>query len=214
MALGLSTGNGEGGSFLPLIKFDARSGRLTLVEKNANGVDWDETDITRQQPVMAVDFGSIEVGWLQYSKPPVFLLVPLGDPMPAKPDGDFKQGFRLKLAGKALSGVRELSTTSKTVITAIDKLHSAFERAPEAAEGKIPVVKFVDSEAAKIKTPQGTLTFYAPVFEVVQWVDRNADMLGPRTVPPPVKQVRQAAPAGGAPLPAKGATIEEDAIPF
>lgn len=204
MALGLSTGNGEGGSFLPLVKFDSRSGRMSLSDRvqGVNGWESVETDITRDQPAFAVDMGSIEVGWIAFGKPPVFAVAPLGTPMPKRPEGpDAKQGFRVKVAGKALKGVREWATTAKCVIAQIDALHTLYEAAPEAAEGLIPVVKFVDTISVKTQTPQGQTVNYAPILEIIQWVPRNADMLGTRTVPAPaakaapVTQAAKAAPA-------------------
>lgn len=214
MALGLSIGNGEGGSFLPLVKYDARSGRMSLSDRvqGPNGWESQETDITRQQPAFACDFGSIEVGWIAFGKPPIFAVAPLGQPMPKRPEGpDLKQGFRVKVAGKALGGVREWATTSKAVVAVIDALHTSFEAAPEAAEGKIPVVRFVDTTPIKTQTPQGTTTNYAPVFEIVQWVERNTDMLGPRTVPAPARQVREPTPP---PAGAQADARLNDEIPF
>lgn len=198
MALGFTMGNGEGGTFLPLVKYDARSGRMSLSDRvqGPNGWESVDTDITRDQPAFAVDFGSIEVGWIAFGKPPVFAVAPLGHTMPKRPEGpDFKQGFRVKVAGKALKGVREWSTTANAVKGALEEIHTQYEAAPEAAEGKIPVVQFVDTKAIKTSTPGGHTTNYAPILKIVQWVDRNADLLGPRTVPPPVRQVREAAPA-------------------
>lgn len=228
MALGFSgTGNGEGGSFLPLLKYDARSGRMNVAQRAQNTVtgQWETTDedITRlakgETPSFVMDFGSIEIGWIEFSKPPAFAVVPLGNPLPAKPGDGFKQGFRVKVAGKLLVApdggiVREFSSTSNAVKTALDELHSAFEEAPEAAEGKIPVVAFQDTRAVKTQTPQGTTTNYAPVFGIVQWVDRPEAILGKRTVPPPVKQIAPAvASVAAKPIPQKS-PITADKIPF
>ena len=218
MALGFTMGNGEGGSFLPLVKYDARSGRMSLSDRvqGVNGWESVDTDITRDQPTFAIDFGSIEVGWIAFGKPPVFAVAPLGQPMPKRPEGpDFKQGFRVKVAGKALKGVREWSTTANAVKGALEEVHTAFEAAPEAAEGKLPLVQFADTTPIKTQTPQGTTTNYAPVLKIVGWVERNGDMLGPRTVPPPAaRQAAPAHPAGGAPLPPKSGADLNDDIPF
>lgn len=211
MGLGLTTGNGEGGSFLPLVKYDSRSGRMSIVDRvqGANGWESIDTDITREQPTFAMDMGRLEVGWIAFGKPPIFAVAPLGQPMPKRPEGpDAKQGFRVQIAGKVLKGVREWATTAKCVISVIDELHTAYEAAPEAAEGKIPVVKFVDTKAVKTQTPQGQTVNYAPVLEIVAWVERNADMLGPRTVPPP------AAKAAPAAAPKAASPIEDDSVPF
>ena len=62
----------------------------------------------------------------------------------------------------------------------MNALHTAFEAAPEAAMGKIPVVKMTSADPVKA----GQATNYQPVFQIVAWVDRP-DVLGPRTVPAP-----------------------------
>jgi len=214
MGLGLGTGNGEGGSFLPLLKFDSRSGRMAITQRkqHANG-SWgrEDIDITRQQPEFVVDFRTIEVGWIEFGKPPAFAVVPLGEPMPKKPGDGFKQGFRVKVAGKVLAApdggiVREWATTAKCVINALNDLHNTYEQAPEAADGKIPVVKFVDTTPIKTQTPQGTTTNYAPVFDVVKWVDRP-EMLGAATVPLPGK------PATPAPKQTTADALQDE-VPF
>ena len=70
MALGLgSTGNGEGGAFLPLAKYDARSGRFSIVQRSQDAMGvWssDDTDITRDQPQFVIDFGSTYGLWTYY----------------------------------------------------------------------------------------------------------------------------------------------------
>ena len=228
MALGLGGGggNGEGGAFLPLLKYDARSGRMNVSQRSQNAITgaWEseDQDISRlakgETPSFVVDFGSIEVGWIEFSKPPAFAVVPLGKAMPAKPGEGFKQGFRVKVAGKLLATpegamVREFASTSNAVKGAMDTLHTAFEAAPEAAAGKVPVVAFVDTRAIKTQTPQGTTTNYAPVFEIVQWVDRHA-MLGERTVPPPIAGAKPAPAPAAAPAPAPKVKEMEDSIPF
>lgn len=207
-------GNGDGGTFLPLVKYDARSGRMSLSDRvqGANGWESVDTDITREQPIFCMDFGSIEVGWIAFGKPPTFAVAPLGQPMPKRPEGpDFKQGFRVKVAGKSMKGVREWSTTANAVKGAVEEIHTAFEAAPEAAEGKLPLVQFSDTKPIKTPTPGGSTTNYAPVLQIVGWVDRNADMLGPRTVPAPGKK---AAPVSASAATPTKAPIEDDAIPF
>ena len=188
MALGLQNGNGDGGSFLPIAKYDARAGRLFRVDRNQRGDgSWqsDNVDITQPAPQFAIDMGSIEVGWLTFTATgPSFKLVPFGTVMPEKPTPEHKAGFRVKLGGKIMGGVREFAASAKCVLSAIDELHTAFELAPEAAAGKIPLVKMSGTKPVVSKGPQATTTNYAPIFEIVGWVDRLQDM-GERTVEPP-----------------------------
>lgn len=217
MALGLNTGSG-GTDFLPICKWDARAGRFFRVDR-AQGVDgWGSTDVdlTMDKPKFCVDFGSIETGHMAFLPTgPDFHLAPLGSPMPPKPSKDHKAGFRVKLAGNALNGVREFSSSAKSVLASIDNLHSAFEAAPEAAAGKVPVVELSGSTTVVTTGPNGKVTSYSPTFTIVAWVDRIAEF-GDRTVPAPgaakpahaqaPAAAHSAPPAGHVPPPASVAT--------
>lgn len=231
MSLGLNTGS-SGGDFLPIVTFDARAGRMFRVDRaQASDGSWasNKVDITNAQPTFLVDLGSIEVGWAAFLPTgPSFEMAPLGQAMPAKPSNDHKQSFRVKLfSPKHLDGLREFSSSSKAVISAIDKLHSEYEAAPEAAAGKLPVVRLSGSTPITTKGPQGTTTNYSPVFEVVSWADRPADWAA-RSVPAPTAGARTSAPAPQAsapvsnhvpppspkPAPSPALVSAEDEIPF
>jgi hypothetical protein len=93
---------------------------------------------------------------------------------------NYRNGFRVPVAGNAIGGVREMAGNSAALINGMNALHTAFEAAPEAAMGKIPVVKMTSADPVKA----GQATNYQPVFSIVSWVDRP-DVLGPRTVPAP-----------------------------
>ena len=111
------------------------------------------------------------MGWVFFVKgaAPLFALVPYGQAMPERPtspgnDGtgkaqNFRQGFRVPVAGKALGGVRELAGQSAALINGLNELHSAYEASPEAAMGKIPVVRMTRTDAIK----SGQATNYQPV---------------------------------------------------
>lgn len=202
MALGLS--NGSDREFLPLAIYDARAGRLFKVESKQGPGGWERerVDISSPPPAFAVDLGSIEVGWILFTVgAPDFQMVPLGHPLPAQPSKEHKQGFRVKVMGRALDGLREFSHTAKCVLGAVDDLHSLFEAAPEAATGKIPVVKLSGTVPVVTKGGGQTSTNYRPVFEIIQWTDRAPEM-GERTVPAPGgKAAHKPAPAPAAAVP-------------
>jgi hypothetical protein len=184
-----------GGEFVPILAYNAVSGRLALRDRvqNVSG-DWEakETDVTMTQPAFAVDFGRLEVGWCHFVKgmAPLWSMVPYGQPLPERPASpgqdisgkvlNYRNGFRVPVAGNAIGGVREMAGNSAALINGMNALHTAFEAAPEAAMGKIPVVKLVSADPVKA----GQATNYQPVFEIVSWVVRP-DVLGPRTVAPP-----------------------------
>ena len=186
---------GTGGNFTPVLKFKANQGRLYLSDRtqDLNGV-WttNETEITNDRPQFAMDFGRLEVGWCHFMQgmAPQWFMVPYGEPVPPKPGSpgndvagkalSFQQGFRIPVAGKALGGVREFGGNSKALLTGMNELHSAFEAAPEAALGQIPLVTLTHNVTVKT----GQSTNFQPVFEIKSWIDRH-EILGPRTVPPP-----------------------------
>lgn len=221
MALGFSN-TSSNGEIVARVQYDARAGRLFKVEREQDaGGAWssDKIDITSQNPTFIVDMGSIEIGWLAFTATgPSFALAPLGSPFPERPTPEHKQGFRVKLfSPKNLDGLRELASSAKVVMAALDDLHSSFEIAPEAAQGKVPVVQLTGATPVVSKGKGGTSTNYAPIFKIVSWADRPAD-LGERTVPVP--GARAAAPVS-APAPtnhveapkAREPAFADDAMP-
>lgn len=216
MALGLQTESGGGGDFTPILKFDARAGRMFRVDRtqDASG-SWQTDNVEVTNGFQAVmDLEQVQVGWCLFAAgvQPSFSLVPLGQALPAKPSDQHKQGFKMMLKlGKSIGGdVRELSATSKAVLSAVDELHTAFEAQKAQHRGQLPVVAMTGSKAI-VSTGQGkSSTNYAPMFEIVKWVDRPADLplaansnAPAPTTPPaetaqPVQQMRattQVAPA-------------------
>lgn len=184
MALGLQTESGAGGSFTPVVKFDARAGRMFRVDRDqdASG-SWNTENVEVTNGFTAVmDFENLEVGWCLFAAgvAPQLSLVKLGQPLPQRPTDQHKQGFRMLMKlGKSSGGdVREMAATSKAVIGAVDELHTAFEAQKGANPGKLPIVALTGSKAI-VSTGKGqTSTNYAPVFEIQKWVDRPADLGG------------------------------------
>ena len=107
---------------------------------------------------------------------------------------NYRQGFRVPVAGNGIGGVRELAGNSAALINGMNELHSAYESAPEAAMGKIPVVKMTDTIAVKT----GQSTNFQPIFTVISYVDRP-EVLGPRTVPAPKAAAESAVQAATVP---------------
>lgn len=226
---------GAAGNIVPGLKFKANQGRLYLYDRvqDLNGV-WSpqEIEITDSRPQFAMDFGRLEVGWCHFMQgmAPQYFMVPYGEPMPPKPGSpgnddatgkalSFQQGFRIPVAGKALGGVREFTGNSKALLNGMNDLHSAFEAAPEAALGQIPIVTLTHNITVKT----GQSTNFQPVFEIKSWVDRH-EILGPRTVPPPrasvplsrmsPQDVAAMAAASVPPTPAPQAKVPADEMPF
>jgi hypothetical protein len=203
MSLGLKAFHG-GGVFVPRVEYNAKSGRLTRVDRTADGTENIRIDVTMQQPIFAWDIGSIEIGWANFQSgaAPSLVMVPYGQPMPARPNREHKAGFRSKIWDGREPSAREFSATAGVTVNAIEALWDQLAAAPEAIAGKVPVIQLVNVIA--ITAQRGTN--YAPDFRVVQWIDRAEQVFGPRTVAapgqPPILSIVQAAPAPVVPTPA------------
>ena len=239
MAFGIpGSDSGSGGEFLGRINVDARSGFWTITKRiQKDGMWTNDTTPPFQNPTMLMDFGGLHVGYIKIANPPAFMVVPVGQTVPPepqemqegrpgeKPRKAFQEGFRIKVMSQKTFGDGDayyFSANSKTVVKAVEALWLQFCASPEAAAGKVPVVNVTGSAKVKKDTPQGTSTFFAPIFEIAQWVDRPA-VLGDRTVPPPAARAAQpaAAPAPSAPpanhVPPPAAApqaVSAEALPF
>lgn len=183
MGLGLQTESGGGGDFADIIKYDARAGRMFRVDRTqgANGWETNSVEITNGFTFVP-DLDNVQVGYALFAAgvAPSFTMVPLGDPLPHKPSDQHKQGFKLmsKLGASSGGDLRELASCAKTVIGAISTLHDAYTAGKAANPGKLPVVALTGSTPV-VSTGQGkSSTNYAPVFEIVKWVDRPAELVG------------------------------------
>ena len=202
MALGFNTESTGGGDILPIIKYDAKAGDFIRQDRmqDATG-QWVKDESEMALPVkVAMDIDALEVGWLSFaSGAPDFRMVKVGEPMPAKPEGDFKNAFRVRVASKDL-GLREFSHSAKTVLRAMDELHNQFVAEKANNPGKIPVVEISGTTPVKVNTPQGELRFKAPAWSIVQWIDKPASMSGGQ---------QEAAPEP-APAPAPSPAVSDD----
>jgi hypothetical protein len=182
MSLGLSAYHASG-EFSPRIEYNAKSGRMTRVDRTTDGTENIRIDITMIQPAFAFDLGSIEIGWANFQSgaAPTFLMVPFGQPMPERPNREHKAGFRARVWEGRDPTAREFSATAGVTVNAIEALWDQLTAAPEATGGKIPVVRFVNA----IPVIAGKGTNYAPDFRLVQWIERDERVFGPRTVAAP-----------------------------
>lgn len=228
MALGLNTGGeGGGGGFKPVLKYDARAGRFFRVDRSDATGSWQTENVDVTQGFQAVfDLENVQVGYIRFAAggAPDFRMVPLGSPLPDRPaltddkgKPVYKQGFRLdvKLSKSAGGDVRDFASTAGVVIGALDSLHSAFEAGRAANPGKLPVVALTGSTPVKSSGQGQTSTNYAPNFEIVKWVDRPEDMTGPAAnanapaAAQPVQQLKTTSQVAQ-PAPAAAATADED----
>ena len=196
MAIGFSLEEKKGGNFLPVIKFDAKAGDFIAVnrEPQSDG-SWEKTEVELPTPFKFVaDMEGLEVGWISFKPGAVdFTMAKIGQPMPARPTPDHKQGIRIKIFLKD-HGLREFAQTSKNVLRAFDALHDQFMSAASDHPGKMAVVDVTGTETVKMQTKeQGELRFKVPKWNISGWVDPPAAFAG---------EAAQAAPTPAAPAPA------------
>jgi len=204
MALGMQT---SGGDFLPIIKYDARAGKLFRVDRNMGGGN-DVVELP-MGTAFAIDFGSLEVGYVDFTaQGPVRHMVPFGTTIPAQPSDKndegkvrFRPGFYAKVAGNSLEGLREWCSNAAVLLNALDELWNTFASAAEAAHGQIPLISIIGSTPVKSGKGAQSSTNYAPIFKINGWIDRP-DLFGARTVPTPRATAQQAAPVAPVAQPA------------
>lgn len=188
MALGLSTDT-SGGDFSEIVKYDARAGRMFRIDREQGAAGWETNSVEISNGFKAIfDMENIQVGWALFAAgvAPSFAMVPLGSPLPAKPSDQHKQGFKLmlKLSKEAGGSVRELSSCAKVVINALDTLHTAYEAQKAANPGKLPIVAMTGTTPVVSQGKGQSSTNYMPVFEIVGFVDRPAELTGAKAVAP------------------------------
>lgn len=225
MPLNLSAG---GEDFTPYIKFNAKAGRFYVRPKGA------QQDVEVEKPRLAIDMAHIKTGWLFYQEggSPEKLWDPSPSQAAPRPVGPrkFKRGFEVMVYGADnLPGVgklelRELSSTAGTAISAILKMHAAYEQGLPKNPGKVPFFKC----SGVLSIPGAYGTNYEPVFDLMAWIDRakvpafddhmsERDAQEPSGSPFPPDQpggngAAHSAPTGGPP---KGHPANlDDEIPF
>lgn len=183
MPLGL-TGGGESGGFF---KYDAKDGVMKLdgeeLPKNASWV---------------MDFENAETGWMAFAPFSDFShLVKVGNPWGPNPQPGTKEerspyriGFKIMCySEKHLGGVKELMSNTKKTKDGMELLSVEYDEGIGSNAGKLPVVQL--KSTIEIKETGGGKN-YQPVFGIVKWVDRPAEMNG-----------------GAAPAPAAAAESDE-----
>ena len=179
--------------FVDIVKFDANAGRLFRIDYDINTREKVPVDITVPPPKFAFDFGTLQLGYAHFAPDgPDYRLVPEGKELPAQPPDRDEKGrpkfrfvFKAQLYGKILGGIREWSSAANCVHDAVDDLYQKFKAAPEAWQGKIPIVTLTKTLPISVGKGARKRTLYAPCFVITDWTDRVPDM-GERIVPAPV----------------------------
>ena len=209
---GFSIEAGGGADYTPIVKYDARAGRIFRVDRvdNGNGFANEQIDITANFKAV-MDFENVEVGWAKFtpSSAPSFALVPMGQQLPAKPSPDHKNVIRMLLKlNKTCSGdrpVREFALQAKSSLSGIEKVYLEYKRERANYPGQLPVVSLQTTTPTTSGSGAQKSTNYAPVFKIEGWKKRPEDLIhipaasngsgttqsspqtGSSTVPPPNK---------------------------
>jgi len=208
---GFSTEPSAGGDFLPILKYDARAGRIFRVDRieDAGSFSSDPIDIT--QTFKAIfDFENLEVGWVNFAPgmAPDARLVPMGQALPERPSPQHKNGVRVmvKLAKECADGqapIRELMGTSKAMLGGLEEAYLFYQNAAKQNPGKLPVLTLTKTVPITTGTGAKSSTNYKPIFKIVGWVARGDLAPQPRGAAPAQAQTngggrQQTPPATGA----------------
>lgn len=184
---GFSTEPSSGGDFLPIIKYDARAGRIFRVDREdaGSGFENNPVDITANFKAV-VDFENVEVGWIDFpvGSAPSFAMVPMGSALPAKPSAKHKNGIRLMLKlSKDCGGdkpIREISGTSKAFLSGIEAVYTAYLAEKGKNAGKLPVIVLEKTTPIKSGSGAQTSTNYHPTFKISGWAPRGDLVFTPK----------------------------------
>jgi hypothetical protein len=127
---GFSTAPSECGDFTPIVKYDARAGRMfriDRVEKDGNFAN-EAVDVTQSFKAIA-DFENVQTGWILFlsGTAPDFKMVPIGNELPPRPSPEHKNGVRFKIKlSKNCCGdkpIREIAATSNAFLSGIEAVY-------------------------------------------------------------------------------------------
>lgn len=169
---------GEGGNFLPIVKYDARAGRMARVDRE-NGEN-NSVDITNGFKAV-FDFENVEVGYIRFAagSAPDFKVSRYYDRKPiVDPKGDYKPGVRfvVKLGKDCGGDVRELASTAGAFLEAAKRLHVEYEEGVKSNPGKLPVISLSGVKPRTTGEGAKKSTNYEPEFKIISWVARPADL--------------------------------------
>ena len=190
---------GGDGEFTVYVKYNAKAGRWYTKDDAPNAAEFEVVNMTA-----VFDIPNLKTGWFLFqagSAPDKAINASLSAWGP-KPSDAHKRGFQINLfSDKNLLGVREFASTAGSVIEAMNGLYDAYLAAPEAAQGNLPVVRC----AGVLPVTGKHGVNYAPVLEIVAWVDRPAQLgeVTAKAVAGPAAAAPVAGPAVHAPPPAQ-----------
>ena len=196
--------SGGGADFLPIVKYDARSGLIFRMDAVQTAQGWDRTPVNITAEFKALfDMENMEVGWIDFATggAPSFVMVRYpGAQYPARPNPAHKAGARIqiKLAKGCADGqpaIREMAGNSDRFRDGIEALYASYADQKMAHPGLLPVV--VMQGATPVTTGgKMTSTNFQPNFVIVDWAPRGDFPAKVFEAPAPQQAVNGHAQAG------------------
>ena len=176
----------SGGDYLEIVKYDARSGRVTRIDRAADSGERAPVDITDGFEFLP-DLEHAEKGWawFQSGQAPDFVMVPVDTKdLPPQPSQNHRQAVRLRLmlSPKAAGGterLRELAVTASAAFNGLWALYTQWLAQREHHPGKTPVAKLTGVKPVTSGSGARKSTNYEPQFEIVKWVKTPQDFEAP-----------------------------------
>jgi hypothetical protein len=177
---GFSTAPSDGGDFTPIVKYDARAGRMFRVDRTQDsGGNFASEVVDITQTFKAIfNFENIESGWVRFASgvAPEFKMVPIGSELPARPSPEHKNGVRLmiKLATNCCGDkpIRELAGTAKAFLAGIEAVYMQYWTEKDKHPSELPVIVLEGTKAVKSPGDKSS-TNYQPMFTIVGWKPRG-----------------------------------------
>jgi hypothetical protein len=198
----------SGGDFMPVVKYDARAGRMFRTERTNDGSGWitDQVDITRSFKAV-IDLQNLETGWLDFNTggAPVFAVVKIGEPLPPKPTPNAKNGVRVIVKLSSECGgekrIREMASSAKAFLAGLEELYVEYQKQAPLNPDKLPIITLEDTKPIKSGSGEKQSTNYQPIFKITGWAPRGDVTWSPKNggaPAQPASQDRQAPPSTGA----------------
>ena len=187
------------GDFMPILKYDARAGRMFRVdrENNGDGFSNEPVDITASFKAI-VDFENLEVGWIDFvaGSAPDFKLVKMGQALPPRPSDRHKNGVRFicklaKACAESKPPIREMAGTSKAFLGGIEAVYLAYQAAKDKNPGKLPAIVLEKTTPIKSGSGEKQSTNYQPTFKIVSWAPRGDLVFEPKASAAPQQGAQQ-----------------------
>jgi hypothetical protein len=182
--MGLGRKKDAGNNFLPVIKFNAKEGTLVCLDRAYEDGFWvpKERDITDTFEAV-FDLEYVQIGWIKIQRgaAPDFVPVAIGTDPGEPPDNEYGLGVRLvMLMSEACGGgLRVLLNTSSSLWDGVSELHDKFENGAPDHSGELPVVRL----SGVVERASKQSSTFVPVFVIVSWVARPAEIPKPADTP-------------------------------